>query len=165
MSCDSFPVQIVNAAESRENRAVRAQLRLSSRWKVLDKSVDMRLDERSDDAPEPVVVPAPDLKNREHISRGCVEIYVSAVPAQRYLCPVCGCSCRPMSYEERWYHHLPEQGCECCIVARIPKLSCRGCGGTPQVPFPLCDRRVSYTKDLAEEVMCALAGRSRSAVA
>lgn len=31
--------------------------------------------------------------------------------------------------------------------------------------FPLCDRRVSYTKDLAEEVMCALASRSRSAVA
>lgn len=161
----SFPLDKTADAESPENRVIRAELRLSSRWKVVGKHVEMFLGERSDDVPEFDVVPAPRLRSRQHESRGCVEIFVSAQPGRRYRCPVCGGSCRPLCYEIRRYHHLPEQGCECWVIARIPKLSCGGCGGTPQVPFPLAYRRASYTRDLAEEVMSSLTSRSRSSVA
>ncbi len=160
-----FPVDKTVYAETPDNRLVRAELRLSDRWKVVGKHVEMVCEERSDDVPEFDVVSAAQLRSRQHASRGRVEIFVSAQPGQRYRCPVCGRSCRPLCYEVRRYHHLPEQGCECWIIARIPKLICRGCGGTPQIPFPLSDRCASYTRDLAEEVMSSLTSRSRSSVA
>ncbi len=94
-----FPVDKTVYAETPDNRLIRAESRLSDHWKVVGKHVEMVCEERSDDVPEFDVVSAPQLKSRQHTSRGCVEIFVSAQPGRRYRCPVYGCSGRPLCYE------------------------------------------------------------------
>jgi len=164
-SYDYFALNNIYAKETSDNTKIRAELRLSTRWRVVGKDVEMVDGERSDECPEHKAVSAAELKNRDKVSRGKVDIYVTASPKQFYLCPNCKHSCKPMCYERRIFHHLPEQGCECNIIARIPKLECKHCGGTPQVPFPLAEPHVRFTKDLAEEVICGLIHRNKTTVA
>ena len=164
MADEHFTQDRLNAPEDAERRALRGQLRLSSRWVVVGKDVRMSRPERSDGCREPAVLTTEELKKgSEPIGKST--IYVSSASNISHLCPFCGRKARVREYEIRTYHHVPDMGCECRIVARVPKLRCDGCGRTPQVPFPVADPHVSYTRDLAEAAMRPAMHESRKAAA
>ena len=165
MTPDSFDRDILNAPETKENRIIRAQLRLSNHWIVTGKTFFTQDRDYSDEHPH-----IPETCKREDLGReqdeSIVTIHVAARPERHPRCPVCGsCDCRVICYESRTLRHIDDLGSKCFVRVRLPKYKCGSCGGTPQKRFPLAHDRLSYTRPFAREVMTVLKSSSRSATA
>lgn len=162
---EDFDSDIANASETPENRSIRAQLRLSSDWIVLGKSVRRHDQDYSDEHPDiPEVVESSDLGG-EADAPGISIIHIATRPKPAYRCPCCGGSCSIICYETRKYRHVDDIGYKCYLRVRLPKFKCQACGGTPQKRFPAAWPRVSYTRAFARSVMAVLSTSSRSATA
>lgn len=85
---------------------------------------------------------------RNDLLRGHAMVHLDVPMRTRYPCPYCGTLCKVHEREDRYYTHLPMCGIGLVIHARVPKLDCEICGGTPQMAVPWARPLVSYTKAL-----------------
>ena len=119
MALIDLPVEMhdaLSAPETAENRALRATLHLSDRWKILGKIVRTVHPVFDDDHPE---IPLPEMttgnphsgkKGRKTRYSGETTIYIAAKRRDKNLCPHCEQPCSVMSYEIRRYRHLDDLG-------------------------------------------------------
>ena len=64
-----------------------------------------------------------------------------------YRCSVCGArEVHPHGWEERTFRAVPIGGQPVRVVLPIPRVECRRCGVTRQVPLNFADARRSYTR-------------------
>lgn len=163
MSLRDFDINSLIADETPLARSIRAQLHLSSEWRVTGMKVVSEEKEYSDThADERKAVSTEELKHR---CLGKTYYYVSRTVQGTYRCPNCHRPAKPICYVVREINHVPDKGHQCILLVNIPKLCCTTCHGTPQVVFPAADRRKSYTRRLKEVVLAALQTRSKSSVA
>ncbi len=149
--------------ETPVERETRAELRLSSFWRVVGMRTVTEKKPYSDSYPdirEPVR--SCDL---EPTSLGKVYYWISMVPQSTYRCPCCGKLAKAISYHTRELRHVNDKGYECTLYVNIPKLDCKNCGRKPSVRFPAADPKKSYTRELARAVMSSLITKSRTSVA
>ena len=145
--------------ETKENRIVRSQLRLSDRWKVLGKTLGSGIGELSDEFPG---IPLTERSCEGYEADVTIRV---AWNRDSHLCPCCGHRCRILCYESREYRHVDDLGCRCFIHVEVPKYDCAECGSTVQQPFPLAESNVSYTRPFAIEVVKRLREDTVKAVA
>lgn len=163
MALRDFDINSLAAPESPTDRCIRAQLRLSSDWRVVGMRVETEEEEYSEEHPdEREAVDSKDLKKSRS---GITYYYISQICKGTYRCPCCHKPAKPICYKVRQLHHVPDKGYECLLVVNIPKLGCTNCNSTRQVRFPAADERKAYTRQLAKAVLTSLKTKSRSATA
>lgn len=160
---ECFEVVNRNGRESAYTRQIRAQLRLSSNWRVTSKTVERQLKEYSD-----TDIHEPDRQNDDPESwktesLGRIVLSIEHRKLKRYTCPNCGHGCRVHQYVERELMHVPDMGYDVTLRVRLPKLDCRNCGRKLRLPFPLARPRVSYTKEVEKQVLRLLCTDTMSA--
>ncbi len=163
MALRDFFVDRTNPPETSLERGIRAQLRLSSNWRV----VGMRVvsDQEAYDENCPDIREAVESRNLEPSCSGTVYYWITQDLKDAYRCPCCGKLAKPMSYHTRSLHHVTDKGFHCMLLVNIPKLDCKGCGHKPRMRFPAADDRKGYTRQLAKAVMASLKKKSKSDVA
>ena len=165
MSLKTFNVDVAIAEalyppETRENRITRSQLRLSSNWKVLGRTIGSPLPELCDEYPDLPLVPE-DGETYE----GDVIIHIAWNGSGAPRCPQCGHRCRILGYETRLLRHVDDLKCRCFVHAEVPKYDCDICGRKLQQRIPLARPNVSYTRFFAMDVIRRLREGTMSAVA
>lgn len=174
MALIDLPVEMhdaLSAPETAENRALRATLHLSDRWKILGKIVRTVHPVFDDDHPE---IPLPEMttenphsgkKGRKTRYSGETTIYIAAKRRDKNLCPHCEQPCSVMSYEIRRYRHLDDLGHKCHLEVHLPKFMCFSCGGTPQLRFPASNPKCQHTREFDRLIVNRLRTESKSAIA
>lgn len=163
MALRDFDINSLAAPESPTHRCIRAQLRLSSDWRVVGMRIQSEETEYSEEHPdEKEAIHSDDLKKS---SSGTVYYYISPVLRDTYRCPCCNKQAKPLCYKTRELHHVSDKGYVCQLLVNIPKLDCMYCNSTKQVRFPAADDRKTYTRQLAKAVLTSLRTKSRSATA
>ena len=155
-----IPIVNVDKSAGREEpemRRIRAQLRLSANWIVESKEVVRKLRDYSDEYPDSLD-DHPDGPEgwRDDPFLGDCTIHIRYRKRRKYLCPHCGCQCRPHEYVKRTLMHIPDLGYRTKLVVTLPKLHCGHCGRYPRVRFPMARDRVSYTKEFEKSVLRSL---------
>ena len=143
--------------EEPEMRQIRSQLRLSANWIVESKEVVRRLQDYSDEYPDSLDdhPDGPEGWRGDPFLGDCT-IHIRYRKRRKYLCPHCGCQCRPHEYVKRTLMHIPDLGYRTKLVVTLPKLHCGHCGRYPRVRFPMARDRVSYTKEFEKSVLRSL---------
>lgn len=163
MSLNQFNIDIINAPETPDARVIRAQMRLSTQWRLSHIAIQTSEGEYSDDYPD--IRNAVRCRDLVESDSGLIIYYISPVLKDEYRCPCCGQPAIPISYKTRRYKHVVDKGFQCMLAVNLPKLKCDNCGGTPQLRFPAADPGKSYTRPLAQAVIAALRSKTKSAVA
>ena len=163
MALRDFFVDRTVLPETPIERGIRAQLRLSSNWRVVGMKV--LTDQETYSETYPNLREAVRSRDLEPSSSGTVIYWVTQEPRDTYRCPCCRSPAKPLSYHTRRLQHVSDKSFRCVLYVNIPKLDCKGCNGTPSIRFPAADERKEYTRPLSKAVLTALKTRSRSDVA
>ena len=163
MALRDFFVDRIDHPETSLERGIRAQLRLSSNWRVVGMKVVSDRKAYSEVYPE--MREAVESKDLEPSCSGTVYYWISQDRKDAYRCPCCGKLAKPISYHTRALHHVTDKGFHCKLLVNIPKLDCTECGRKPSMRFPAADGRKGYTRQLAKAVMASLKKKSKSDVA
>ena len=137
---------------------IRGALGLGDRWVVTGVYMKRGNDVYpvNDENPDCPFIFADSPKELEDLDYGTATIHIESRRKCGYLCPCCGSSCKVHQYERRPLRHVSFLNMECYLDVKVPKLHCEKCGKYVQLPFPLADPRVSYTKTFASAVLTRL---------
>lgn len=163
MALRDFFIDRTAHPETPVERGIRAQLRLSSSWRVAGMKVVS--DQNAYDEVYPEVREAIESRDLKPSCSGTVYYWITQDRKGAYRCPCCGRLAKPMSYHTRALHHVTDKGFHCILLVNIPKLDCKECGRKPRMRFPAADERKGYTRQLAKAVMASLKKKSKSDVA
>lgn len=163
MALRDFFVDRTVHPETPIERGIRAQLRLSSNWRVVGMKVVS--DQKAYNEVYPKMREAIKSKDLEPSCSGTVHYWITQERKDTYRCPCCGKLAKPMSYHTRSLHHVTDKGFHCKLLVNIPKLDCTECGRKPRMRFPAADERKGYTRQLAKAVVASLKKKSKSDVA
>ena len=88
----------------------------------------------------------------KYISGGV--IFTMDRKAKTCCCAACGSrNVRPQGAVERSFHTLPIGGKSVTLLAKIPRVTCRDCDKTRQVPIGFADPRRTYSKSFGRYVL------------
>lgn len=88
--------------------------------------------------------------------RGRIDFEVGFRPGSRFACPACGAQAQPVHDTlERTWRHLNFFQYQAYIHARVPRVRCRACGKTQQVPVSWARPKSGFTQ-LMEALIVAL---------
>lgn len=145
MALRDFFVDRTEHSETPIERGIRAQLRLSSNWRVVGmKAVS---DQKEYNESYPRMREAVESKDLEPSCSGTVYYWITQNRKDTYRCPCCGKPAKPMSYHTRALHHVTDKGFHCKLLVNIPKLDCTECGRKPSMRFPGPQTRGRDTPD------------------